>query len=940
MLKKIYKITTWIVFLTFGFQVVGGNVWAQIISNQQTTISSQKETTGKEWENAIEELQRILDEAQKKGIKTQESKLNERKKNIEETNKKLQKEFKETEEFLKKENLPEEILKRHHDFVEQYNKNYNELKEKIEGAKKGRIKELKEFIEKTQYKPKPRPLDPNKLPHRLAPKIKPKEPRITQTKGLAIASKSPTSNDLSETIDVQITDEIKKLANETLKGNPVLIYEYVRNNFDYEPYYGSLKGLQQTLWEKAGNDFDLASLLISLLRSANIPARYVYGTIEIPINKAMNWVGVQDPYTCANIFASGGIPSRAIIVGGKIVAIQLEHCWVEAYIPYLPDEGATSRGQKIWISLDPSFKQYKDKKGVDLASAIGFDAQSFYDEVEAQSVTNPDGSVVVNEGFIKQKMEENLTKLSDYLDTTFPGTPTLFDVLGYRKIQEEKFGFIPASLPYKPFFVLNRYSGIPDNLRHKISFTIEGTSYTASLPELASKRISISYIGATDGDRNLLEKYSNISDVPAYLVEMKPLFMVDGNVKFEGPAVGLGKEQLFTMVFTSPNTPSEQIINDLIAGGYYAVGINLQKVPRELIARLHTNLQKIVDMINAGQGMLLPDDLMGELLWGIAQTYWCELDATNKVIAAMLGISSIRYPSEAMVFVNLSTSYIFGMPEKVDVEGLFIDVDRDLESPFARDGNMNKRTIYAIQSGMNGSMLEHSIFEQMLKAESVSAVKIMQIANSLGIPTYQITKDNVSQILPLLQIPSDVKFDIQNSINAGMVVTIPKREITYNNWIGIGYIILDPNTGAGAYMISGGLGGGSTTEDAGWGLIQNAFAGLLVIASVLQAGEGVEIAQILEILKPIATILPLALAMYDAIKQVQEAKISPENKRMLLGFIITFGVIGIGATAIGAFGPMGIAIGYIVSFYVSFILEYIVPMLIYFAELSENYFYE
>ncbi|MEW6006759.1 MAG: transglutaminase-like domain-containing protein, partial [bacterium] len=170
-----------------------------------------------------------------------------------------------------------------------------------------------------------------------------------------------TEDYLKETIDVQISDEIKKLANETLKKNPVLIYEYVRNNLDYEPYYGSLKGSQQTLWEKAGNDFDLASLLIALYRAANIPARYVYGTVEIPIEKAMNWVGVKDPYTAAQIFASGGIPSKAITSGGKIVAIRLEHCWSEVYIAYLPYSGAKdwNKGNKMWIPIDSSFKQYE-----------------------------------------------------------------------------------------------------------------------------------------------------------------------------------------------------------------------------------------------------------------------------------------------------------------------------------------------------------------------------------------------------------------------------------------------------------------------------------------------------------------------------------------------------------------------------------------------------
>ena len=44
-------------------------------------------------------------------------------------------------------------------------------------------------------------------------------------------------------------------------------------------------------------------------------------------------------------------------------------------------------------------------------------------------------------------------------------------------------------------------------------------------------------------------------------------------------------------------------------------------------------------------------------------------------------------------------------------------------------------------------------------------------------------------------------------MNAGKIVTVSKTDIYFNGWTGCGYIIVDPNTGAGAYMISGGMNG-------------------------------------------------------------------------------------------------------------------------------------
>jgi transglutaminase-like putative cysteine protease len=103
-------------------------------------------------------------------------------------------------------------------------------------------------------------------------------------------SLTPNDADLLPTEDVQITEEIKALA-EQLEHHPVKIFNWVRNNIEYLPTYGSIQGSQMTLDNQRGNAFDTASLLIALLRASNIPARYAYGTVQIPIEKVMNWVG-------------------------------------------------------------------------------------------------------------------------------------------------------------------------------------------------------------------------------------------------------------------------------------------------------------------------------------------------------------------------------------------------------------------------------------------------------------------------------------------------------------------------------------------------------------------------------------------------------------------------------------------------------------------------
>ena len=56
---------------------------------------------------------------------------------------------------------------------------------------------------------------------------------------------------------------------------------------------------KEALAEGGGNDFDIASALAHLLKGEtikdpNIPSRYVYGSVRIPIAAVMNWLGGVD----------------------------------------------------------------------------------------------------------------------------------------------------------------------------------------------------------------------------------------------------------------------------------------------------------------------------------------------------------------------------------------------------------------------------------------------------------------------------------------------------------------------------------------------------------------------------------------------------------------------------------------------------------------------
>jgi hypothetical protein len=116
------------------------------------------------------------------------------------------------------------------------------------------------------------------------------------------------------------------------------------------------------------------------------------------------------------------------------------------------------------------------------------------------------------------------------------------------------------------------------------------------------------------------------------------------------------------------------------------------------------------------------------------------------------------------------------------------------------------------QVGMTISALEHRIPELFFTneahpGEAVSAVKALAVASAEGQRIYQITSANVG-VVNSLNIGQEVKDEIIASVAAGKEATVSESSITVAGWTGVGYIISDPDTGAGAYRISGGGNGG------------------------------------------------------------------------------------------------------------------------------------
>jgi len=645
--------------------------------------------------------------------------------------------------------------------------------------------------------------------------------------GIATAENNDLSANIPDNSDLAITNDTKlseKVKEETKEYDTALeIYNFVKNSISYEGYYGARKGAAGAYDQKAGNDYDQASLMIALLRTNNIPAHYVRGNITITADQAIAWTATDDIKTAVDTLASMGVPTIALTSSGKITAVRVEHVWVEAYVPYSNYRGSGSNiGKKIWVSLDPSYKKSIYYEGVEVSSIVGADdaLADLSDEAEYTECSNNAVSRVNVETVFSGSAQAE-TVLEKYLTENGYNDKNITEVFGGKEIIAEKLNLLPLSLPYRVTEVLGEFADIPEELTDKIEISLSGNSpygtvfsgspsftTTVDAPDVYNKRITLSWVAATDADQEIITAYGDIFHTPAYLVEMKPQLCIDGEVVKEGSSCGLGYRQSLTMVIKSPNTEDAAVANTVTAGGMYCIALDYGSIGADELTKINANIEALKSTIS--ESNIYTEAALGELLNAVAKGYFAQVDIYNKILAGQNNVTETRALSVGMTGYSVDVKYTFQIPAEIKQGSLYVDIDRDVKSvvPNDRDNPENAKA-FMLQSGIFASAMEHRILEQMTGVESLSTIKVLAVANEQGIPIYTVTKDNYSDIIGKLDVTSSIKDAIKTAVSVGNIVMIPQSEVQIYNWSGSGYIILDTVTYAAGYMISGGIAGGA-----------------------------------------------------------------------------------------------------------------------------------
>jgi hypothetical protein len=391
---------------------------------------------------------------------------------------------------------------------------------------------------------------------------------------------------------------------------------------------------------------------------------------------------------------------------------------------------------------------------------------------------------------------------------------TVGDVIGYREIIQKAKGLLPPLDNGGVFGISEtkeRFSEIPNSMRYLVNFQVPGINYSVAMPSIAEESTTISYVPATPYDENLIESYGGIFNVPAFLVHMKPLLKIDGEVVAEGSSSMLGSSQVLYSSFLGPEEENWSTNSrSLSVGAEYSIVLDKQKVSLDLIEKRTNRLEELTEDFQPEE--LATQAMIEETMYLTGLSYFARVNMQSDMAAKNLGVVWTRQPSQAIVAQEVVVTYFFSFPWKVSRGGRSIDVKRDIVNPISTTGNQKNELAWTASIGTAGSATEHALFENLYDAEAVSTIKILGLANRQGIPIYTVDSTNVDTVLPKLNTFSIVKDNIREAVEQGWMALCPQRNLTLNDWNGQGWLIVDPASGSAGYLLAGHLVSGNTIE--------------------------------------------------------------------------------------------------------------------------------
>ncbi len=598
--------------------------------------------------------------------------------------------------------------------------------------------------------------------------------------------------------------EISALA-EKLEYSPIKIYSYIKNNIEFEPYYGSLKGAVGTLKSGAGGATDQASLLIALFRASNIPARFVKGEIYFDGNDSRypDWLGVKTFLAAIKRLRQGQTPGVPVADDpDSVYNNTFVHVWAEACVPYDNYRGSNSDNSGFhWIPLDPGFKEITFTEGATVADVSGGFSFDYSGYLSTRTTVMPHEA------------------LRDQLEAVL-GKPLVHNG-GYRgTIIQQAIDILPSTLPYR-VASFKQWDGtaqsdvaaIPQAHRIRAEFEIKNSigcqpddlvcgtplipMLSMDMVELVSGRMTLSFKGATTADQTFIDSWIQSGgemDCTAN-VSVQPVFKFDGtDITPSGTPTTVDicskTNQLRIAVKQNGVTLNEVNYTNIGGHNYHALQAYGFHASELLIEERSKRL--LVDV-----GNTLPneqqDDTLGEYLHIVGLKYMGYYAESSKQIGKLFGETGDSGHHIGLTSTAMRVDYFFDLAFAVSGDGMLVDV------PGGKSRSLNISTGTSsfdtfLLGGYAASAYEAYIWQEHAYADAVSTVRGLQYANDVGTAIVELTR--AAQVDTLLNqgcstSPHNLNYSQSTKdtlkelfTNNYSKVTLPTCLINYDSWLG------------------------------------------------------------------------------------------------------------------------------------------------------------
>ena len=591
--------------------------------------------------------------------------------------------------------------------------------------------------------------------------------------------------------ETSMTKEMARKADEL--QDAVSIYNYVYNNIRSEFYNGSRKGAIGTFEQGSGNDLDISSLLIAMLRYRGYDANYVTSLAGFTEEQLLKWTKTDDIKVAEKIYASQNL---------TLYFCDYNYVQVES-------EGKT-------YFLDACMKEYEKQ-------------ETIYDQIDAAySFTDAEAIIENNDlTLFEADMDEAAASIETIQDMDAP-------VYTY-KIVPQTFSSLSEEDPHVIDIEPTSYSIIPDEKYDWITIAFNNNrkvSYHSA--ELYRKNVIVTYEVSEDSEELaefLIADTSSIFTLPSEALgqpfSVTPVVYVDGERVLEGPSLKIGQKQNLYIVNESNGNRIEGT-EELNAGEMCSIIFDTGSISANELAEAYNtslnNTSKInqrdnltVDMTsNNGldESNVYTADYLGSILRFSGVLYFAQMDKNTQYLSEKENINIentlrfciVGFTPEVFTGGTMDTRQKDGIQKQ---GRYFFDVLSNAVQPVSKESDDVSLRAFNCARGFISSELESAVIEELLNVNSTSTVAIFKYAQENNIPIVKLSATSETKVSDL-DISSEDASRLQSEIDKGNSIIMPRSAVTIDDWSGIGYIIVSDGGNTQEFMISGGLKGGSS----------------------------------------------------------------------------------------------------------------------------------